>query len=82
MIDIPIHQAVSVCTEVDVPIWIYGKQPCSGKPAATRVQRITPQAQYPTRKGGPLLNALLGITPRAGATMIEFLQGEGLRRRD
>ena len=40
MIDVPIHQAVSVSTEVDVPIWIYGKKPCCGKPVAMRYKGL------------------------------------------
>ena len=64
MIDVPIHQAVSVSTEVDVPIWIYGKKPVLRQTGRHAVQRITPQAQFPTRDEGRYSMLLLGITPR------------------
>jgi crotonobetainyl-CoA:carnitine CoA-transferase CaiB-like acyl-CoA transferase len=76
MIDVPIHQAVAVSTEVDVPIWIYGKNPVLRQTGRHAVQRITPQAQFETRDGRHAM-LLLGITPRENAALIEFLTEKG-----
>ena len=77
MIDVPIHQAVSVSTEVDVPIWIYGKKPVLRQTGRHAVQRITPQAQFPTRDKDRYSMLLLGITPKESATLVEFLKAKG-----
>ncbi len=77
MIDVPIHQAVSVSTEVDVPIWIYGKKPVLRQTGRHAVQRITPQAQFPTRDDGRYSMLLLGITPKESAALVEFLEEKG-----
>ncbi|HEV3110457.1 MAG TPA: CaiB/BaiF CoA-transferase family protein [Candidatus Binataceae bacterium] len=76
MIDVPIHQAVAVSTEVDVPIWIYSKKPVLRQTGRHASPRITPQGQFQTRDGRYSM-LLLGITPREGATLIEFLTEKG-----
>jgi len=76
LIDVPIHQAVAVSTEVDVPIWIYSKKPVHRQTGRHAVQRISPQAQFQT-KDGRYSMLLLGITPRESASLIEFLTEKG-----
>jgi crotonobetainyl-CoA:carnitine CoA-transferase CaiB-like acyl-CoA transferase len=76
MIDLPIHQAVAVSTEVDIPIWIYSQKPVLRQTGRHAVQRVTPQAQFPTSDGRYSM-LLLGITPRENAALIEFLTGKG-----
>jgi crotonobetainyl-CoA:carnitine CoA-transferase CaiB-like acyl-CoA transferase len=76
LIDVPIHQAVAVSTEVDVPIWIYSKKPVFRQTGRHAVQRISPQAQFQTRDGRYSM-LLLGITPRESASLIEFLTEKG-----
>jgi crotonobetainyl-CoA:carnitine CoA-transferase CaiB-like acyl-CoA transferase len=76
MIDVPIHQAVSVSTEVDVPIWIYGKKPVLRQTGRHAAQRITPQAQFPTA-GGRYSIVMQGMSPKESAAMVEFLQEKG-----
>jgi len=76
MIDLPIHQAVSVSTEVDVPIWIYGKKPVLRQTGRHAVQRISPQAQFQTRDGRYSM-LLLGITPKESAALVDFLDEKG-----
>jgi crotonobetainyl-CoA:carnitine CoA-transferase CaiB-like acyl-CoA transferase len=76
MIDLPIHQAVAVSTEVDVPIWIYSQKPVLRQTGRHAVQRVTPQAQFKTADGRYSM-LLLGITPRESAALIEFLTEKG-----
>jgi crotonobetainyl-CoA:carnitine CoA-transferase CaiB-like acyl-CoA transferase len=76
MIDVPIHQAVSVSTEVDVPIWIYGKKPVLRQTGRHAVQRISPQAQFPTADGRYSI-VMQGMSPKESAAMVEFLQEKG-----
>ncbi|HKD69535.1 MAG TPA: CaiB/BaiF CoA-transferase family protein [Candidatus Binataceae bacterium] len=76
MIDVPIHQAVAVSTEVDVPIWIYSQKPVMRQTGRHAVQRVTPQAQFQTGDGRHAM-LLLGITPRENAALIEFLTEKG-----
>jgi crotonobetainyl-CoA:carnitine CoA-transferase CaiB-like acyl-CoA transferase len=76
MIDVPIHQAVAVSTEVDVPIWIYGKKPVLRQTGRHAAPRISPQAQFQTGDGRYSM-LLLGITARESAALIDFLREKG-----
>ncbi len=76
MIDLPIHQAIAVSTEVDVPIWIYSKKPVFRQTGRHAVQRISPQAQFQTADGRYAM-LLIGITPRESAALIDFLKQKG-----
>ena len=76
MIDLPIHQAVSVSTEVDVPIWIYSNKPVLRQTGRHAAPRITPQAQFQTRDGRHSM-LLLGITPKESAALVDFLGEKG-----
>jgi len=48
MIDIPIHQAVSVCTEIDVPYWIYNQTACYRQTGRHAQPVVGPEVQFST----------------------------------
>lgn len=72
MIDVPVHHAVSVCTEVDVPHWIYAKQACKRQTGRHAFPMIGPASQHKS-KGGRYSNAVPNPFPGGRETMIEFL---------
>lgn len=49
LIDVPIHQAVSVCTEIDVPYWIYNQTPCYRQTGRHAQPAVGPEVQFPTK---------------------------------
>jgi crotonobetainyl-CoA:carnitine CoA-transferase CaiB-like acyl-CoA transferase len=72
MIDVPVHHAVSVCTEVDVPFWIYAKQACKRQTGRHAFPAVGPPSQHKS-KGGRYSNAVPNPFPGGRETMIEFL---------
>jgi crotonobetainyl-CoA:carnitine CoA-transferase CaiB-like acyl-CoA transferase len=49
MIDVPIHQAVSVCTEADVPFWIYSQTACYRQTGRHAQPVVGAEVQFPTK---------------------------------
>ena len=72
MIDVPVHHAVSVCTEVDVPHWIYAKQVCKRQTGRHAFPVVGPATQHKS-KGGRYSNAVANPFPGGRETMMEFL---------
>ena len=76
MIDVPIHQAVSVCTEVDTPIWIYSHKESYRQTGRHAVTRITARQQFPAKDG----RYVLVMPPMVGgdnAALVELLTERG-----
>jgi crotonobetainyl-CoA:carnitine CoA-transferase CaiB-like acyl-CoA transferase len=78
MIDIPVHQAVSVCTEVDIPYWIYAKTACLRQTGRHGFPVIGPPSQHKA-KNGRYCNVVANPFPGGRETMIEFLRERGLQ---
>ena len=76
MIDIPVHHAVSVCTEVDVPHWVYGKAACKRQTGRHAFPAVGPPTQHKS-KGGRYSNAVANPFPGGRETMIAFLDEFG-----
>ena len=76
MIELPIHQAVSVCTEIDVPHWIYGQTPCYRQTGRHAQPAIGPEVQFPTKDGRYSI-VLPNPFPGGFETLVEFLESKG-----
>ena len=72
MIDIPIHQAVSVCTEIDVPYWIYNQTPCYRQTGRHAQPVVGADVQFPTKDGRYAI-VLPNPFPGGYETFIHFL---------
>ena len=76
MIDVPIHQAVSVCTEIDVPYWIYNQTPCYRQTGRHAQPAIGPEVQFPTKDGRYSI-VLPNPFPGGYETLVNFLDEKG-----
>jgi len=76
MIEVPIHQAVSVCTEVDVPNWIYGQTACYRQTGRHAQPVIGPEVQFPTNDGRYSI-ILPNPFPGGYETLVNFLDSKG-----
>jgi len=76
MIDVPIHQAVSVCTEIDVPYWIYNQTPCYRQTGRHAQPAVGPEVQFPTKDGRYSI-VLPNPFPGGYETLVNFLDGKG-----
>jgi len=76
VIDVPIHQAVSVCTEIDVPYWIYNQTPCYRQTGRHAQPAVGPEVQFPT-KGGRYSIVLPNPFPGGYETLVSFLDEKG-----
>ena len=76
MIDVPIHQAVSVCTEVDVPIWIYTKKPVLRQTGRHAVATDHPASPIPDQDGRYSMRRRQSARGES-ETLIEFLERKG-----
>lgn len=76
MIELPIHQAVSVCTEIDVPHWIYGKTPCYRQTGRHAQPAIGPDVQFPTKEGRYSI-ILPNPFPGGFENLVRFLDSKG-----
>lgn len=75
MIDVPIHQAVSVCTEIDVPNWIYNQTACYRQTGRHAQPVIGPEVQFPTNDGRYSI-ILPNPFPGGYETLVSFLDGK------
>ncbi|MGE4096217.1 MAG: CoA transferase, partial [Candidatus Binatia bacterium] len=76
MIDVPIHQAVSVCTEIDVPNWIYNQTACYRQTGRHAQPVVGPEVQFPTKDGRYSI-ILPNPFPGGYETLVSFLDGKG-----
>jgi len=76
MIDVPIHQAVSVCTEIDVPYWIYNQTPCYRQTGRHAQPAVGPEVQFSTKDGRYSI-VLPNPFPGGYETLVGFLDGKG-----
>jgi len=76
MIDVPIHQAVSVCTEIDVPYWIYNQTPCYRQTGRHAQPAIGSEVQFPTKDGRYSI-ILPNPFPGGYETLVSFLEEKG-----
>jgi crotonobetainyl-CoA:carnitine CoA-transferase CaiB-like acyl-CoA transferase len=76
MIDMPVHHAVSVCTEVDVPYWVYAKQACVRQTGRHAFPIVGPPSQH-KGKDGRYSNVVANPFPGGRETMIAFLKEIG-----
>lgn len=76
MIDLPIHQAVSVCTEIDVPYWIYNQTPCYRQTGRHAQPAIGADVQFPTQDGRYAI-VLPNPFPGGYETLVNFLDDKG-----
>jgi crotonobetainyl-CoA:carnitine CoA-transferase CaiB-like acyl-CoA transferase len=76
MIDVPIHQAVSVCTEIDVPNWIYNKTACYRQTGRHAQPVIGPEVQFPTKDNRYSI-ILPNPFPGGYETLVSFLDSKG-----
>jgi len=76
MIDVPIHQAVSVCTEIDVPNWIYNQTACYRQTGRHAQPVVGPEVQFPTKDGRYSI-ILPNPFPGGYETLVSFLDSKG-----
>jgi crotonobetainyl-CoA:carnitine CoA-transferase CaiB-like acyl-CoA transferase len=76
MIDVPIHQAVSVCTEIDVPYWIYNQTPCYRQTGRHAQPVVGADVQFPTKDDRYSI-VLPNPFPGGYETFIHFLDEKG-----
>lgn len=76
MIDVPIHQAVSVCTEIDIPYWIYNQTACYRQTGRHAQPVIGPEVQFPTKDERYSI-LLPNPFPGGYETLVSFLDGKG-----
>jgi crotonobetainyl-CoA:carnitine CoA-transferase CaiB-like acyl-CoA transferase len=72
MIDIPVHHAVSVCTEVDIPYWVYTHTACKRQTGRHAFTTIGPPSQH-KGPGGRYSNVVANPFPGGREVMIAFL---------
>lgn len=75
-IDVPIHQAVSCCTELDVPFWIYNRTPCYRQTGRHAQPAIGPEVQYATQEDRYSI-VLPNPFPGGYETLVDFLASKG-----
>ena len=75
-IEVPIHHAVSVCTEIDVPHWIYGETPCYRQTGRHAQPAVGPEVQFPTKDDRYSI-ILPNPFPGGYETLVGFLDGKG-----
>ena len=75
-IDIPIHQAVSVCTEIDVPYWIYNQTPCYRQTGRHAQPVIGAEVQFATKDERYSI-ILPNPFPGGYETLVNFLDEKG-----
>ncbi len=75
-IDVPIHQAVSVCTEIDVPFWIYNRRACYRQTGRHAQPAIGPEVQFRTREGRYAI-VLPNPFPGGYEALVDFLANKG-----
>lgn len=76
MIDVPIHQAVSVCTEIDVPYWLYNQTACYRQTGRHAQPAVGPEVQFPTKDGRYSI-ILPNPFPGGYETLVNFLDEKG-----
>jgi crotonobetainyl-CoA:carnitine CoA-transferase CaiB-like acyl-CoA transferase len=76
MIDVPIHQAVSVCTEIDVPYWIYNQTACYRQTGRHAQPVVGAEVQFPTKDGRYAI-VLPNPFPGGYETLVDFLAEKG-----
>jgi crotonobetainyl-CoA:carnitine CoA-transferase CaiB-like acyl-CoA transferase len=76
LIDVPIHQAVSVCTEIDVPYWIYNQTPCYRQTGRHAQPAVGPEVQFPTQDGRYSI-ILPNPFPGGYETLVKFFDEKG-----
>ncbi len=76
MIDVPIHQAVSVCTEIDVPYWIYNQTACYRQTGRHAQPAVGPEVQFPTKDGRYSI-ILANPFPGGYETVVKFFDEKG-----
>lgn len=76
MIDIPIHQAVSVCTEIDVPYWIYNQTSCYRQTGRHAQPVVGPEVQFATKDDRYAI-ILPNPFPGGYETLVGFLEEKG-----
>lgn len=76
MIDVPIHQAVSVCTEVDVPLWIYNQTACYRQTGRHAQPVVGAEVQFPTKDNRHSI-ILPNPFPGGYETLVQFLDEKG-----
>ncbi|MGH7963331.1 MAG: CoA transferase, partial [Candidatus Binatia bacterium] len=76
MIDVPIHQAASVCTEIDVPNWLYSQTPCYRQTGRHAQPAVGSEVQFPTKDGRYSI-VLPNPFPGGYETLVGFLDEKG-----
>jgi crotonobetainyl-CoA:carnitine CoA-transferase CaiB-like acyl-CoA transferase len=76
MIDVPIHQAVSVCTEIDVPYWIYNQTACYRQTGRHAQPVVGAEVQFLTQDGRYSI-VLPNPFPGGYETLVSFLDDKG-----
>jgi crotonobetainyl-CoA:carnitine CoA-transferase CaiB-like acyl-CoA transferase len=76
MIDVPIHQAVSDCTEIDVPYWIYNQTSCYRQTGRHAQPAVGPEVQFPTQDDRYSI-VLPNPFPGGYETLVNFLAEKG-----
>lgn len=76
LIDMPIHQAVSVCTEIDVPYWLYNQTPCYRQTGRHAQPAVGPEVQFPTKDERYSI-ILPNPFPGGYETFVKFLDEKG-----
>lgn len=76
MLDVPIHQAASVCTEIDVPYWIYSQTPCYRQTGRHAQPAVGPEVQFPTKDDRHSI-VLPNPFPGGYETLVGFLDEKG-----
>ncbi len=76
MIEVPIHQAVSVCTEIDVPYWIYNQTPCYRQTGRHAQPAVGPEVQFSTKDDRYSI-ILPNPFPGGYETLVDFLDKKG-----
>jgi crotonobetainyl-CoA:carnitine CoA-transferase CaiB-like acyl-CoA transferase len=76
IIEVPIHQAVSVCTEVDVPFWIYSQTACYRQTGRHAQPVVGAEVQFPTKDGRYSI-ILPNPFPGGYETLVNFLDEKG-----
>ena len=76
MIEVAVHQAVSVCTEIDVPNWIYNQTACYRQTGRHAQPAVGPDVQFATQDGRYSI-ILPNPFPGGYETLVDFLDSKG-----
>ena len=76
MLEVAVHHAVSVCTEVDVPNWIYNQTACYRQTGRHAQPAVGPAVQFPTQDGRYSI-ILPNPFPGGYETLVDFLDSKG-----